>query len=86
MKYEVKPQRVCPSKLTFDLDGDVVKNVEFFDGCNGNLKAIAKLVDGMTVDQIEGMLKGNTCGKNVTSCADQLAKAVREKYEEALQN
>lgn len=84
MRYEVKPMRVCPSKLSFELDGDKVKNVEFTDGCNGNLKAISKLVEGMSVDQIESMLKGNTCGKNTTSCADQLAQAVREKYEESI--
>jgi len=82
MRYTVKPQRVCPSSLSFDLDGDVVRNIEFVDGCNGNLKAISKLVDGMTVEQVESFLKGNTCGKNTTSCADQLAIAVRAKYEE----
>ena len=85
MRYTVKPQRVCPSSLSFDLEGDIVKNVEFKDGCNGNLKAIGKLVDGMTVGQVESILRGNTCGKNTTSCADQLAIAVREKYEESLQ-
>ena len=74
MRYTVKPQRVCPSSLSFNLEGDVVKNVEFVDGCNGNLKAIAKLVEGMTVETIESYLKGNTCGKNTTSCADQFAK------------
>lgn len=85
MRYTVKPHRVCPSSLSFDLDDNVVKNVEFEDGCNGNLKAIAKLVDGMTVEQIEQYLKGNTCGRKDTSCADQLAIAVREKYEESRQ-
>jgi uncharacterized protein (TIGR03905 family) len=83
MKYEVKPHKVCPSLITFELEGDVVKNVQFTDGCNGNLKAISKVIDGMTVDQIEGFFKGNTCGNNTTSCADQLAIAVREKYEES---
>lgn len=83
MRYTVKPQRVCPSGLAFDLEGDVVKNVEFTGGCNGNLKAVSKLVDGMTVDQLEGILRGNTCGNNTTSCADQLAQAVRAKYEES---
>lgn len=83
MRYTVKPKRVCPSALSFDLEGNVVRNIEFTDGCNGNLKAVSKLVDGMTVEQIEAALKGNTCGKNTTSCADQLAIAVREKYEES---
>lgn len=83
MKYSVKPQKVCPTSLSFELEGNVVKNVEFTKGCNGNLKAISKLVDGMTVEQIESMLKGNTCGGNPTSCTDQLAIAVREKYDES---
>lgn len=82
MKYTVKPEKVCPTSLSFELDGDIVRNVEFTNGCNGNLKAISKLVDGMSVEQIEGFLKGNTCGKNTTSCADQLAIAIRAKYEE----
>lgn len=86
MRYTVKPQRVCPSELSFDLEGNVVKNVVFTNGCNGNLKAIGKLVDGMTVEQIEKVLRGNTCGTNTTSCADQLAIAVREKYEESKAN
>lgn len=81
MKFEMKPKKVCPSKISFDLDGNVVTNVEFTNGCNGNLKAISKLVDGMTVEQIEGFFKGNTCGRNDTSCADQLAVAVRQAFE-----
>ncbi len=83
MHFTVKPHNVCPSSLSFDLEGDVVRNVTFVNGCNGNLKAIGKLVDGMTVDKLESMLKGNTCGRRPTSCADQLAIAVREKYEES---
>lgn len=83
MRYEVRPQNVCARMITFDLEGDVVKNVAFTGGCNGNLKAVSKLVDGMTVEQIEGYLKGNTCGFWNTSCADQLAQAVRKCYEES---
>ena len=83
MIYEVRPQNVCARMITFDLEGDVVKNVAFTGGCNGNLKAVSKLVDGMTVEQIEGYLKGNTCGFRNTSCADQLAQAVRKCYEES---
>lgn len=69
-------------EIDFDLDGDVVSNIEFIGGCNGNLKAISKLVDGFTVEQIEQKLLGNTCGMKPTSCADQLAKAVRKAYGE----
>lgn len=70
-------------QINFDLDDDVVTNVEFIGGCNGNLKAISKLVNGMTVDQIESYLKGNTCGYKPTSCADQLAIAVRQAYQKS---
>ena len=85
MRYTVKPQQVCSTSLSFDLEGDVVTNVEFVRGCDGNLKAISKLVDEMTVDKLESILRGNTCGRKNTSCADQLAIAVREKYEESKQ-
>ena len=78
MRYSVKPQGICPSDIAFDLEGDVVKNVVFTKGCDGNLKAISKLIDGMTVDQIEGILGGNLCGNRGTSCADQFALAIEQ--------
>ena len=83
MRYSYRTKGVCSTQINFDLEGDVVRNVEFISGCNGNLKAISKLVNGMTVDQIEGYLKGNTCGYKSTSCADQLSIAVRQAYEKA---
>ena len=83
MEYSYRTRGVCSMQINFDLDGDVVSNVEFIGGCNGNLKAISKLVNGMTVEQIEGYLKGNTCGRNTTSCADQLAIAVRQAWNQA---
>lgn len=84
MRYTVIPEKICPKEISFDLNGDVVTNISFVRGCDGNLKAIAKLVDGMTVAQLESYLLGNLCGVRGTSCADQLAKAVRAKYEESL--
>ena len=83
MEYKYRPKMVCPTEINFTLDGDVVKNVSFTGGCNGNLKAISKLVDGMTVSEIENKLGGNTCGGKHTSCADQLAAAVRKAYNES---
>ena len=80
MTYTYKTRGTCSTAITLDLEGNVVRNVKFTGGCNGNLKAIAKLVEGMTVDQIESTLSGNTCGPRPTSCADQLAKAVREAH------
>ena len=83
MDYSYRTNGVCSVQINFKLNDDVVSDVEFIGGCNGNLKAISKLVEGMTVDQIEGYLKGNTCGYKPTSCADQLAIAVRQAYDQA---
>lgn len=80
MEYIYKTRDVCARNIKFELDGEVVSGIEFLGGCNGNLKAISKLVDGWTVSQIEEKLLGNTCGGRPTSCADQLAKAVRQAY------
>lgn len=84
MKYSYKTSTVCATEIRFDLDRDIVSNIEFTGGCNGNLKAIAKLVDGWTVDRINEYLQGNTCGRRPTSCADQLAKAVKKAYNESI--
>lgn len=81
MDYTYATSMVCSQEITFHIEGNVITNVSFVGGCNGNLKAIAKLVDGLTVEQIEEKLGGNTCGRRPTSCADQLCKAVREAYD-----
>ena len=78
-EYDTK--QTCSRKILFDLEGDTVTNIEFIGGCNGNLKAISKLVDGWPVERIEKYLKGNLCGARPTSCADQLATAVRKAYD-----
>ena len=83
MRYNYRTRGVCASQISFKLDGNVVTDVTFMGGCNGNLKAISKLVDGMSVEDIETKLKGNTCGWKTTSCADQLAIAIRAAYEES---
>ncbi len=80
MNYTYRTSGTCSVQINFDINDDVITNVSFLGGCNGNLKAISKLVDGMTVGQIEEKLLGNTCGMRPTSCADQLAKAVRAAY------
>lgn len=80
MEHTYRTKNVCSVQIHFTLDGDVVRDISFLGGCDGNLKAVSKLCDGMTVDEIEGKLAGNTCGHRPTSCADQLAIAVREAY------
>ncbi|MBQ7546068.1 MAG: TIGR03905 family TSCPD domain-containing protein [Clostridia bacterium] len=81
MEYTFKPSHVCPSQIRFQIDGNVVTGIRFTGGCSGNLKAISKLLEGKTVEEIERVLRGNTCGNNYTSCADQLAIAVRTAYD-----
>ncbi len=82
MNYKFRTQGVCSQEISFDINDNIITNVKFLGGCNGNLKAVSKLVDGYTVEKIEAKLKGNTCGFRSTSCADQLAIAVRKAYEE----
>lgn len=81
MDFTYKTKDVCSSQIRFRLEGDRVHDVRFTGGCNGNLKAIGILVEGMSVDEIESKLRGNSCGGRPTSCADQLAKAVRAAYQ-----
>lgn len=83
MYYEYKTRGTCSTKIEFDINDDIITNVVFTGGCNGNLKAISKLVDGFTVSEIVSKLEGNTCGMRNTSCADQLSKAVLEAYEKS---
>lgn len=82
MEYIYNTQGVCSRQIRFELDGNIVKNVSFVGGCNGNLKAISKLVEGMNAEQVIEKLKDNTCGFKSTSCADQLAVALRSALEE----
>jgi len=80
MQYIYETENTCATQIKLDIDGDIVTNIEFAGGCNGNLKTIPMLIDGWKVDKIEEKLAGITCGRRPTSCADQLAKAVREAY------
>ena len=85
MEFSYKTQGTCAQQIDFDLYGNVVTNIRFFGGCNGNLKAISKLLEGAKVEEIESKLLGNTCGPRPTSCADQLARAVRVAYDKQQQ-
>lgn len=72
-----KPEGVCSRGITIETDGGKIENVEFVGGCDGNLKAIGRLVKGHDVSEIIELLEGNTCGNRNTSCADQLAQALK---------
>ena len=83
MSYVYKTQGTCSSKIEVELEGNIVRNVVFTGGCHGNLQAIPKLVEGMTVEEVERRISGIRCGFKNTSCGDQLAKAVRAAYNAA---
>ncbi len=77
MRYRYQQQGVCSQFVEFDLDDDhVIHDVVFLGGCNGNLKAISKLVEGHKAEEIIPILQGNTCGPRPTSCADQFTKGL----------
>ena len=77
MSYIYKTKGTCSTQIELDLEGDVVHNVKFTGGCNGNLKGISSLVKGMKVDDVISRLEGIHCGNKSTSCPDQLCKALR---------
>ncbi len=73
--YPVK--NICPQKLDLDIDNGIVKNVVFHGGCSGSLQAIAKLVEGLPVEDVISKLSGIRCGNKNTSCPDQLAQTLK---------
>ena len=74
--YEYKTKGTCSQRILFDVENGKVKNVQFIGGCNGNLKGIAALVEGMDIDDVIARVQGVTCGMKATSCPDQLAQAL----------
>ena len=83
MRYNYKTKGVCSRLISFDIENGIISDVEFMGGCNGNLKAISRLVEGKNAAEIADILAGNICGMKDTSCADQLAKAIKEALKEA---
>ena len=76
MHYEYNPQGVCSKKIEFDIVDGKLSNVKYTGGCDGNLKAVSKLVEGMEVEEVIKRCKGIKCGFKNTSCTDQLVKAL----------
>lgn len=77
MQYEYKTKGTCSQRIYFDVENDKVKNVQFVGGCNGNLKGIASLVEGMDINEVISRIEGIHCGMKATSCPDQLAQALK---------
>ena len=78
MQYSYKTKGTCSQVINFEVVDGKVANVQFLGGCNGNLKGIAALVEGMPVDEVISRVEGIQCGMKPTSCPDQLAKALKE--------
>ena len=81
MQYTYRTKGTCSSAIRFEIENGVLHNVVFTSGCNGNLKAIGKLVEGREAKEVAATLRGNTCGPRSTSCADQLAQALEAALE-----
>ena len=80
--YQYNTQGVCSKCIYFDIENGKLTNVSYLGGCNGNLKGISSLVEGMDIDEVIRRLEGITCGSKKTSCPDQLAKALKAYKEE----
>ena len=78
MQYEYKTKGTCAQRIFFEVEEGKVKNVQFVGGCNGNLKGISALVEGMDVADVIARVEGIHCGMKSTSCPDQLAQALKE--------
>ncbi len=79
MEYRYKPEGVCSREMIFEIENGVIKSLNIVGGCDGNRKGIAKLVEGMKIEDVIEKLKGIECGYKGTSCPDQLSIAL-EKY------
>ena len=75
--YQYKTKGTCSQMIYFDVEDNKVKNVQFMGGCNGNLKGIGALVEGMDVQEVIERIEGIHCGMKSTSCPDQLAQALK---------
>ena len=83
MQYEYTTKGTCSRSILFEIEDNKLKNVQYIGGCNGNLKGIGSLVEGMDVDEVIARLEGTTCGGKPTSCPDQLAQALKQAKENA---
>ncbi len=78
MQYQYKTKGTCSQQIFFEIEDGKLRNVQFLGGCNGNLKGIGSLVEGMDARDVISRLSGTTCGMKPTSCPDQLARAIKE--------
>ena len=80
--YTYHPEGVCSVQIDYDIEDGRIYNLKYIGGCNGNLKAIGSLVEGMKVEDVIEKLRGIECGAKGTSCGDQLARSLEKILEE----
>ena len=85
MTFEYKTHGVCSQLMRFEIEDNIVHNVEIVGGCNGNSQGVASLVEGMDIDEVIRRTKGIHCGWKDTSCPDQLAQALTAAKEKMAQ-
>ncbi len=78
MKYQYSTQGTCSYQIDLDVEDGVIKDIQFYGGCDGNLQGICSLVRGMKVEDVLPKIEGIRCGMKTTSCPDQLARALRQ--------
>ena len=78
MVYEVRTRGVCAQAVRFEVEDNIVQKVDFIGGCSGNTQGVARLAEGMPIDEVISRLKGIRCGMRPTSCPDQLARALAQ--------
>ena len=78
MQYIYQTKGTCSRQIILEIEDNKIVSVEYIGGCNGNLKGISALVEGMDIDEVIARLEGTTCGMKSTSCPDQLAQALKE--------
>lgn len=85
MRYNYLTENTCSQMISFDLNDNIVTNIKYMGGCNGNLQSLERILDGWTVEDIENKLGDIKCGRRPTSCSGQLAIAVRKAYDGTLE-
>ena len=85
MHHTYIPHGVCAKQITFEIERDTVRDIGFIGGCHGNLQGIARLAEGMQVEEVISRLRGVRCGAKATSCPDQLAKALEQVKKQVVQ-
>ncbi len=83
MRYEFRPSGVCSRKMTVEVEDGIIRSIKVEGGCDGNLKGVVNLLQGMPANEAIARLEGITCGRKDTSCPDQIAKALAEALRKA---